>query len=383
VLVCVVGATIGKLNLAIDCAIGRSVAAIRPAAGLDATYLYYMLMPFTMALRRGSRGSAQGVIGKAELGAVSIRVPEADEQARIVARVDELMRLCDALEAKGRLEAEQHARLLSTLLGTLTDSPSPEDLAANWQRVAAHFDLLLDRPEAVDSLEQLILDLAIRGRLVAQQAEGETAQQLVERVAGQSKSTSASEGENELGFALPRGWVCARFGEITINRDAERVPVSRSDREKREKRYDYYGASGVIDQIDDYLFDKRLLLIGEDGANLLNRSTPIAFFADGKYWVNNHAHVVDGAEPLLLDWLCLYVNAIPLEPYVTGTAQPKMNQAKLNAIPLAVPPLAEQQRIVARVAQLRRLCDDLRQRLAASQATQSRLAEALVAEATA
>ena len=90
-------------------------------------------------------------------------LPPLTEQSRIVARVEELMRLCDALEAKGRLEAEQHARLLGALLGTLTDSATPEELAANWQRVADHFDLLLDRPEAVDALEQTILQLAVRG----------------------------------------------------------------------------------------------------------------------------------------------------------------------------------------------------------------------------
>lgn len=127
------------------------------------------------------------------------------------------------------------------------------------------------------------------------------------------------------------------------------------------------------------LFDKTLLLIGEDGANLINRSTPIAFLAHGKYWVNNHAHVIDAMDLGLLRYLELFVNAISLEPYVTGTAQPKMNQAKLNSIVVALPPLAEQSRIVARVTELRRLCADLRQRLADSQSTQSRLAEALVA----
>jgi type I restriction enzyme S subunit len=87
--------------------------------------------------------------------------------------------------------------------------------------------------------------------------------------------------ESDLPFELPKGWSCARFADISINRDGERVPVSSSDRERRAKVYDYYGASGVIDKIDGYLFDKTLLLIGEDGANLLNRSTPIAYLAHG------------------------------------------------------------------------------------------------------
>lgn len=317
-------------------------------------------------------------------------LPPLEEQARIVARVEELMRLCDELEAKGRLEAQQHARLLETLLGTLTDSTTAEELAANWQRVAEHFDLLLDRPEAVDELEQTVLQLAVRGLLVPQDSNDESADELLTRIQ-EHKDRLVAEGkiraakpldeiaEDERPFSLPPTWAWARFGDVTINRDGERVPVSSSDRERRGKVYDYYGASGVIDKIDGFLFDKTLLLIGEDGANLINRSTPIAFLAHGKYWVNNHAHVIDAMDLGLLRYLELFVNAISLEPYVTGTAQPKMNQAKLNSIVVALPPLAEQSRIVARVTELRRLCADLRQRLADSQSTQSRLAEALVA----
>ncbi len=86
------------------------------------------------------------------------------------------MRLCDALQAKGQLEAAQHAQLVSTLLGTLTASATPEELADNWQRVAQHFDLLLDRPEAIDALEQTLLQLAVRGLLVPQDPTGRTRQ---------------------------------------------------------------------------------------------------------------------------------------------------------------------------------------------------------------
>ena len=143
-----------------------------------------------------------------------------------------------------------------------------------------------------------------------------------------------------------------RFGELLITRDSERVPVSVSDRNKRAKIYDYYGASGIIDKIDDYLFDDELLLIGEDGANLLSRSTPIAFIAKGKYWVNNHAHVLDACCNLNLNYICYHINAISLAPYVTGTAQPKMNQENMNAIWIALPPLKEQHRIVAKIEEL-------------------------------
>jgi len=114
-------------------------------------------------------------------------------------------------------------------------------------------------------------------------------------------------------------------------------------------------------------------LIGEDGANLVNRSTPIAFIASGKYWVNNHAHVLDGLSLDCLKYFEVFINAIDLKPYVTGTAQPKMNQAKMNSIPVPLPPLTEQKRIVEKVDELMTLCD----RLAAAKQTRDDLRQKL------
>ncbi len=164
--------------------------------------------------------------------------------------------------------------------------------------------------------------------------------------------------DDEIPFAIPESWEWCRFEAALVNRDAERIPVSVADRERRAKIYDYYGASGVIDAIDDYLFDKPLLLIGEDGANLLNRSTPIAFIARGKYWVNNHAHVLDGISEAYLEYVALYINSISLAPYVTGTAQPKMNQQKMGSILIPIPPEMEQLRILERTSLLLPLVDD-------------------------
>jgi type I restriction enzyme S subunit len=173
-----------------------------------------------------------------------------------------------------------------------------------------------------------------------------------------------------------------KFGEITISRDGERIPVSKEGRERRAKIYDYYGASGIIDKIDNFLFDKPLLLIGEDGANLINRSTPIAFIARGKYWVNNHAHVIDGISEDFLRYLEVYINAINLEQHVTGTAQPKMNQAKMNSIPVALPPLAEQCRIIAKVDQLMAFIDTLEKRQQEQHHLAETFAKAVVASLT-
>ena len=235
-------------------------------------------------------------------------------------------------------------------------------------------------------LKNSILQWAIQGKLVPQDPNDEPASVLLERIREEKarlvKEKKIKKDKNEsiiyrgednsyyekflatgevkcideeIPFEIPQGWEWCRFGSLMINRDSERIPLSVAQRQTLKKVYDYYGASGVIDKVDKYLFDKDLLLIGEDGANLINRSTPIAFIAKGKYWVNNHAHVLDVCGGLNLAYIALFINAISLVNYVTGTAQPKMNQEKMNSILVTVPPISEQARIVNQIESLQPL----------------------------
>ena len=213
-------------------------------------------------------------------------------------------------------------------------------------------------------LRQKILDLAIRGKLVPQDPNDEPASVLLERIRAEkeqlikegkikrskkSAATDKSHYEN-VPFEIPESWVWTTIDELLINRDSERIPLSSAVRKKQSNKvYDYYGAAGVIDKVEGYLFNERLLLIGEDGANLLSRSKDNAFFADGKYWVNNHAHVLDCSYKPILTYVAYLINSISLEPYVTGTAQPKLSQDNLNKIPISLPPIEEQKRIVAEI----------------------------------
>ena len=230
-------------------------------------------------------------------------------------------------------------------------------------------------------LKNSILQWAIQGKLVPQDPNDEPASVLLDKIRQEKerlikekkikRDKNASiiyRGEDnsyyekilatgevkcideEIPFEVPKGWEWERFGNIMINKDSERVPLSVAQRQQLKKIYDYYGASGVIDKVDKYLFDKDLLLIGEDGANLINRSTPIAFIAKGKYWVNNHAHVLDVCSGMALSYVALFINAISLVDYITGTAQPKMNQEKMNSILLAIPPVKEQHRILEKMS---------------------------------
>ena len=163
-------------------------------------------------------------------------------------------------------------------------------------------------------------------------------------------------------FEVPDGWCITDIGELLINRDGERKPVSLAIRSKQKNKvYDYYGAAGVIDKVDNYLFDECLLLIGEDGANLLSRNKNNAFLADGKYWVNNHAHVLDAIDKFILSYVAIVINSMKLDDYITGSAQPKLSQDNLNKIPIILPPLNEQKRIVTELERWFALIDHIEQ----------------------
>ncbi len=327
------------------------------------------------------------------------------EQSRIVTRVDELMRLCDALEAKGRLEAEQHTRLLDTLLSTLIDSATPEELGANWQRVADHFDLLLDRPEAVDALEQTILQLAVRGLLVPQDPSDEPANELLDRIRAEKHRLSTAGtikrdlqrtaiSDEEKVFDLPVGWSWVRWHEIalTIGDIDHKMPAEVTDGVPYVSPRDFYG----VNEID---FEGAKKISRKDFDELARKIQPTAGdLIYPRYGTIGNVRLVTTKRDFLASYSCAVIKVLPgfvehrfqyilsVSGYVrqqaaaatNKTTQPNVGLKSIQNFVLALPPLAEQTRIVTRVTELRRLCADLRQRLAASQATQSRLAEALV-----
>jgi len=135
------------------------------------------------------------------------------------------------------------------------------------------------------------------------------------------------------------------LGKLAENLDAMRKPVTSSLREAGN--IPYYGASGIVDYVKDYIFNGDYLLISEDGANLLARSTPIAFSVSGKSWVNNHAHILKFNTYAERRFVEYYLNSIDLTPYISGAAQPKLNQKNLNGIQIPNPALAEKEKIVS------------------------------------
>ncbi len=376
------------------CSFGAFCGAIRLAVPLPFFSAFLASALYREAVAEASSGIGINNLKSSTLLGLAIALPPEAEQARIVARVDELMRLCDALEAKGRLEAEQHARLLGTLLGTLTDSSTPEELAANWQRVTDHFDLLLDRPEAVAALEQAILQLAVRGLLVPQVSGDQPASSLLEQIRanGVQKKAKGRKVEavapevqlDEVPFEVPESWAWSRFGQVAEIASDLVQPAGHGS--------EWQVAPDCIEKGTGRLLAKRTVA-DADVKSANHRFHPGQIIYSKIRPSLSKAVIVDFAglcsadmypinakistQYLLLAILsrCFLDQVAAAENRVK---MPKLNQEALTAFLVPVPPLAEQERIVARVTDLRRLCTDLRQRLSRSSATQAALAEALI-----
>lgn len=142
---------------------------------------------------------------------------------------------------------------------------------------------------------------------------------------------------------IPSGWKVLRLKYVLDNYDNQRQPIDAGKRcQDGEILYDYYGASGIIDKIDGYTHSGRRILIGEDGANLLLRNLPLIYIANGKYWVNNHAHVLAPKYDWSVDYFAYQLESIDYFEYITGSAQPKLSQSNLNKVQLIVPSNEEQ-----------------------------------------
>ena len=341
-----------------------------------------------------------------QIASAVVPVPPLAEQSRIVTRVEALMRLCDALEAKGQLEATQHAQLVSTLLGTLTASTTPEELAANWQRVAQHFDLLLDRPEAIDALEQTLLQLAVRGLLVPQDPTDEPASALLQKIRAEKDRLIATGQikrdkplppitDEEKPFELPVEWEWVRVGDVVelLNGYAFKSEWFKPAGVRLLRNVNIshghvdWSAPVMLDAVAAQSYEQFALRVGDI---VLSLDRPI--ISTGlKYAVIRESDL----PCLLLQRVARLTASACLSPeflqlwlrsdLFVGTIDPgrsngvpHISTKQVAGLAFALPPLAEQSRIVTRVTALRRLCADLRQRLAERQSVQARLAEALV-----
>jgi len=166
---------------------------------------------------------------------------------------------------------------------------------------------------------------------------------------------------NEVFGELEEKYEKKELKDIVNNLDGKRIPIKASDRENIQGKYPYYGASGIIDYVENYIFDGEYLLISEDGANLTVRKYPIAFIAKGKFWVNNHAHIVVAKKEVSTNRYMEYAFAYTdISLYITGSAQPKMSQKKMNIIQFVIPPLNIQQKTVTYLDQISQKTEQLK-----------------------
>ena len=326
------------------------------------------------------------------------------EQLRIVAKVDELMALCDRLEAEQADAASAHARLVETLLGTLTQSADAADLAANWQRLAGHFDTLFATEASIDALKQTVLQLAVMGKLVPQNPADEPASELLKRIAAEKDRLSRVEGlrttaephieADEQYMAIPDSWRFQRLGNLakfidyrgkTPDKINSGVPlitaknvrfgfISREPYEfVSEKEYTNWMTRG-FPRLGDILFTTEAPL---GNAAIVDISEK---FALAQRVICFQFHEPQIANYLLLALMSKQVRH-QIEGEATGMTATGIKASRLKEIPVPIPPLAEQHRIVTKVNELMTLCDRLIADLGTAHQRQATLADTLIESA--
>lgn len=368
------GATIGRLGiLKTKAATNQACAALLPVGTTKSLlpFLFKFLLSERDNLKAVGQGGAQPNISQAVIKAYEVAVPPLNEQRRIVDKVDALF----AHSKKAKASLDRIPALLEKLKKSILAAAFRGDLTKDWRE--AHPDV-----EPADKLLERIRTerrhLWEEAELTKMRAKGQEPKD--DRWKQKYKVPARIEDPDSLA-SLPRGWSWASFEEVTENHDGRRVPVKREDRASRKGEYPYYGASGVIDQVDDYLFDGDFLLVAEDGANLVARSTPIAFLASGKFWVNNHAHVVQTLGGVPLEFVEHQMESKDLRHVVTGTAQPKLTQKALARLPIALAPWPEQVAIVQMLGASLSKLTALRAALRSQRSRQEILNRAILAKA--
>ena len=257
-----------------------------------------------------AKGAAQKTIGLASLAKMTVPVPPLDVQNRIVNVLDNFEKICSDLN-----------------IGL------PAEIEARQKQDEYYRDKLLTFAETGNTI--------LNG----------TERNGTERNGTERNGTLIKLLQYVFGYAV------VTLEDIAENCDSMRKPVTSGKREAGE--YPYYGASGIVDYVKDYIFDGDYLLVSEDGANLLARSTPIAFSISGKNWVNNHAHVLKFDCYETRRFVEFYLNSIDLALYISGGAQPKLNQKNLNRIEIPLPSQERQKYIVDILDRFDAICNDL------------------------
>lgn len=333
--------------------------------------------------------------------------PPLAEQQRIVAKVDELMLLCDQLEQQTEASIDAHAMLVEVLLSTLTDSADADELAQNWARIAEHFDSLFTTEQSIEALKQTVLQLAVMGKLVPQNPNDEPASVLLEKIAEEKEQlikekkikkekSLQSIGDEEKLFELPRNWVWCRLGSLIPQ--FQNGASSRGDKDGRPiivlrladiKNWQISLTDTRTLPISTSSIERYLLETGDILVIRVNGSADIV----GRFITCKHDydaiycdHFIRMRFPIrsfVPEYLSILGSSSIVRDkiadlFISTAGQKTINQGHLSSILIPLPPLAEQQRIVAKVDELMAICDQLKEKLKQSQETQVQLTDALV-----
>lgn len=404
VLMVSVGATLGRLSVLHDAkemVLVRSVTLLRPITSLATSdYVALHLKSPTSQAEIWSvvRQSAQPCLYLGKTAALKIALPPLAEQSRIVAKVEELMALIDRLEAKAGASEAARGKLLDALLAVLADSPDAAATASAWAQLAPHFDLLLQTPANVDRLQQTLLTLAVKGRLVPQDPNDEPAAELLKRIRSE-KERLVAEGKikrekplppitaEEVPYELPIGWSWSRFGQVIDVETNLVAPADYADwpqiapdliEKGTGKLLGYRTVAEAEIKSPNHLFRAGLIIYSKIRPSL--SKAVIAEFAGlcsaDMYPLSVHINA-RYALHYILSWGFLEQVAVA----ENRVKMPKLNQEALTSFFFPLPPLAEQSRIAATVASLTALCDRLRERLAARRDIFAKFAAALTESA--
>lgn len=379
-------------------------AVLHPLAGMPARlFLHYLRSPsFVRYVESVQTGIAYPAINDKQFFSGLVPVPPLQEQHRIVQKVDELMALCDRLEQQSSDQLEAHKTLVDTLLGTLTQSENATELANNWARLAAHFDTLFTTEQSIDKLKQTILQLAVMGRLVEQDAGDEPAEQLIERIAAQkaetgngkrraSKPPKSGTAESQP-FQIPSTWAWMPLRQTGITSTGKTPSTKNASFFSGDIPFIGPGqvtASGKINTPEKHLSEEGILqseeaLLGDILTVCIGGSIGKTAIVTERCGFNQQLNKI---RPVLVEpsYLLAAINADffqhSIREKATGSATPIINRSKWESIAIPLAPLAEQRRIVQKVDELMALCDQIQKRLNQAGETRCQLAETVVENA--
>jgi type I restriction enzyme, S subunit len=398
------GATTGKLGFNdteeifyLNQRVGKIVPFI-----ISKRFLYFDLTTKIAENLKKSFGSAIPNLSTEQINTIVTALPPISEQHRIVAKVDELMALCDQLENQHNKAAEAHEKLVTHLLGTLTQSQNAENFNTQWQRISEHFDTLFTTEASIDALKQTLLQLAVMGKLVPQDPNDEPASELLKRIQ-KEKANLIAEGkikkdkplaeitEEEKPFELPVGWEWVRLGDISstvqygytdsADHNSKEVLFLRiTDIQDDAVNWDTVpGCSISIADSESYALQNNDLVIARTGGTigksyLVDGLNQQAVFASYLIRIGNLSSTSAEYKKVFLGsklyWAQLIASSM-------GTGQPNVNGTALKNLIFSLPPLYEQDRIVTKVDELMILCDQLKVRITSSNQLQQKLADVM------